>query len=59
MTIHLIVQNPEGKIKQSMDKWIYYKRLNGRKDNLIAAVILIRENEIEILTIMNFFEVKK
>lgn len=51
-----IIESPDGIIKQSFDKEILYKKIRLRKDNLIALVVLSRK---EILTVMNFFEVKK
>ncbi len=50
-----ICLNPDGKIKQSMDKEILYKKIKNRSDNLIA-VILISKNEV--VTVMNYFEVR-
>lgn len=51
-----IIESPDGAIKQSFDKEILYKRFRNRKDNLIAVVAVSR---VEIITVMNFFEVKK
>jgi hypothetical protein len=57
--VELILTSPDGKIKQSMDKIIYYKDLKGRKDNSIAAVtLLLKDRDYEILTVMIDFEVK-
>jgi hypothetical protein len=56
--VELILSDPDGTIKQSRDKYIYFKRLKGRKDNLIAAVMLIKsQDEIEVLTVLIDFEV--
>ena len=57
--VELILSEPDGKIKQSRDKFIFYKKLKGRKDNLIAAVTVIR-NQItyEVVTVMINFEVR-
>lgn len=50
----------DGKIKQSKDKTIYYKKLKGRKDNSVAAVVVEKKRELlEVLTVMINFEVKK
>jgi len=58
--VEIIIQNPDGKIKQSKDKFIYYKKIKLRKDNLMAAVIVNKTaKEIEVLTVMVNFEVKK
>ena len=47
-------------IKQSRDKFIYYKKIKGRKDNDIAAVTLIESKDtLEVLTVMIDFEVQK
>ena len=51
-----ILKSPDGVINQSFEKKIVYKRIKNRSDNLIAIVILGRS---EVLTVMNFFEVKK
>ena len=57
--VELILNDPDGKIQQSQDKFIFYKRLKGRKDNLIAAVTVIRTKKTyEIVTVMINFEVK-
>ncbi len=36
--VELILTEPDGIIKQSQDKYIYYKKIKGRNDNSIAAV---------------------
>lgn len=57
--VELILSDPDGKIKQSHDKFIYYKNIKSRKDNLIAAVTVNKtKNEFEIITVMINFEVK-
>ncbi len=57
--VELILASPDGKIRQSMDKIIYYKNLKGRKDNSVAAVTLLIKNSCyEIITVMIDFEVK-
>ena len=57
--IELILSDPDGKIKQSQDKYIFYKKLKGRKDNLIAAVTVLRSKKsYEVVTVMINFEVK-
>lgn len=57
--VELVINEPDGMIKQSSDKFIYYKKLKGRKDNLIAAVNLVKsKNVFEILTVMIDFEVQ-
>lgn len=57
--VELILTEPDDIIKQSQDKFIYYKRIKGRKDNTIAAVTLLKsKNEFEIITVMIDFEVQ-
>ena len=57
--VELVISEPDGIIKQSRDKFIYYKKLKGRKDNLIAAITLIKSKEsFEVLTVMIDFEVQ-
>lgn len=57
--VELILREPDGIIKQSQDKFIYYKKLKGRKDNLVAAVTLVKsKNELEVITVMIDFEVQ-
>jgi hypothetical protein len=57
--VELILKEPDGVIAQSLDKFIFYKKLKGRKDNLIAAVTLIKSKEtFEVLTVMIDFEVQ-
>lgn len=58
--IEEIIFKCDGKIKQSRDKTIYYKRLKRREDNDLAAVVIEKRNDIlEVLTVMIHFEVKK
>lgn len=57
--VELLLSKPDGIIKQSMDKFIHYKSLEGRNDNDLAAVTVFRKNDIyEVLTVMINFEVK-
>lgn len=57
--VEIILRDPDSTIKQSQDKFIYYKKLKGRKDNLIAAVTLIKSKDIfEVVTVMIDFEVQ-
>lgn len=57
--VELVISEPDGTIKQSQDKFIYYKKIKGRKDNFIAAVTLIKSKDaLEILTVMIDFEVQ-
>ena len=51
---------PDGTIKQSMDKFIYYKQVKGRKNNALAAVtVKIENSRFEVITVMINFEVPK
>lgn len=57
--VELILAEPDGKIKQSQDKDIFYKKIKGRKDNNVAAVTVLKSrNTYEIVTVMINFEVK-
>lgn len=57
--VELVISEPDGIINQSRDKFIYYKKFKSRKDNLIAAVTLIKSKEaIEVLNVMIDFEVQ-
>jgi hypothetical protein len=56
--IELILADPDGVIKQSLDKYIYYKKLKGRTDNMVAAVTITKKHKsFEVLTVMIDFEV--
>ncbi|MCB0390105.1 MAG: DUF4258 domain-containing protein [Bdellovibrionales bacterium] len=55
-----IIFNCDGMIKQSKDKTIFYKKIKGRKDNTLAAVVVEKKRDLlEVLTVMIHFEVKK
>jgi hypothetical protein len=57
--VEIILNEPDGVIRQSQDKFIYYKKLKGRTDNMVAAVTLTKSKNIfEILTVMIDFEVQ-
>ena len=58
--IEAILTKPDGEIKQSNDKYIYYKKVKLRKDNLLAAVTVQKtKTSIEVITVMLNFKVKK
>ena len=58
--VELLLSKPDGTIKQSMDKFIYYKQVKGRKDNALAAVtVKVASNRFEVITVMVNFEVSK
>ena len=57
--VELILKEPDVVIAQSLDKFIFYKKLKSRRDNLIAAVTLIKSKDtFEVLTVMIDFEVQ-
>lgn len=59
MEIKYLSHPVDGTVKQPQDKFIYYKKLKGRKDNLIAAVTLVKSKDtFEVLTVMIDFEVQ-
>ncbi len=59
--VQQVIQKPDGRISQSKDKTIYYKRLSGRRDNFVAAVVveLLPDEILEVLTVLINFEVRK
>lgn len=59
LEVQAVLAKPDGKIKQSKDKSIYFKRISGRRDNMIAVVAVLSETVGEILTVMNYFEVNE
>lgn len=59
--VQAVLSKPDGKIRQSADKWIFFKHISGRFDNLIAIVVVQSKEEpsVEVITVMNHFEVTK
>ena len=59
--VEQIVAEPDGRISQTKDKVILYKKLPGRKDNNLAAVLVERlaGDLIEVITVLVNFEVRK
>jgi hypothetical protein len=58
--VELVISEPDGTIKQSKDKFIYYKKFKSRKDNLVAAVTIMKSKDnIEVLTVMIDFEMQQ
>ncbi len=59
--VEAIVAKPDGRIVQSKDKVILYKKLPERKDNLVVAVVLEKtaDGSGEVITVLVNFEVKK
>lgn len=56
----MLVAHPDGTFDQSRDKRVLYKRFPKRKDNLIAAVVILQKiNVLEVITVMHNFEVRK
>ena len=58
--VQLVIDSPDGKIRQSKDKVVLYKKINGRKDNLIAVVAVEKDKLkplIEIISVLVNFEV--
>jgi hypothetical protein len=54
--IQRIVDEPDGTIRQTMDKTIYFKNVSGRQDNDLAVVAVTRVDESrEVLTVMHRF----
>ncbi len=52
------ILKPDGKILQSLDKWIFYKKFRNRRDNLVASVAVEKKgNNWEVITVMINFEV--
>jgi hypothetical protein len=56
--VELLITDPDGTIKQSRDKIIFYRKIKHRKDNLIAAVTALKAKTIyEVITVMVNFEI--
>lgn len=54
-----ILTEPDGVIRQSKDKFIAYKKIRGRRDNLLAAVTAEDAGVWEVITVMVNFEVRE
>lgn len=61
LEVELIIAVPDGQIRQTKDKVIYYKKLPARKDNMLAAVVVehFAGDIVEVVTVLVNFEVKK
>jgi len=59
--IETVINSPDGKIRQTKDKSILFRRIAQRSDNLVAVVVVEDHpaNEIEVITVLVNFEVKK
>ena len=54
-----ILGSPDGVIRQSMDKVIAYKQIEGRIDNSIAVVAVEGNQAWEVITVMINFEAQE
>ena len=54
-----VLQNPDGVIRQSMDKVIAYKNIEDRTDNSIAVIAVESDQAWEVITVMINFEVRQ
>lgn len=54
-----ILTEPDGVIRQSKDKFIAYKKIRGRRDNLLATVAVEDAGVWEVITVMVNFEVRE
>lgn len=50
---------PDGTIRQSMDKVIAFKQIEGRSDNSIAVMAIEGSQAWEVITVMVNFEVRE
>ena len=58
--VELLLGDPDGIIAQSKDKFIYFKKIRGRKDNVLAAVTVQKRNILyKVIAVMVNFEVPK
>lgn len=53
-----VLAKPDGVIRQSRDKAIFYKTIKGRKDNKVAVVAVEKNGSFEVVTVLVNFEVK-
>jgi len=54
-----ILTQPDGTIRQSMDKFIANKKIEARKEDSVAIVAVERNNEFDVITVMVNFEVRE
>ena len=59
--VQLILSFPDGRIRQTKDKVIFYKELDHRHDNFVAAVVIesLSKELHEVITVLVNFEVRK
>lgn len=50
---------PDRTIRQSLDKVIAYKRIEGRNDNSVAVVAVEEDQVWEVITVMVNFEARE
>ena len=56
--VELLLGDPDGVITQSKDKFVYYQKIRGRKDNVLVAVAVQKRNNLyEVVTVMVNFEI--
>ena len=51
--------NPDGLFRQSRDKVVTYKKIEGRKDNSLAVVAVEQDGDFDVVTVLVNFEVTK
>ena len=56
--VEIVLNSPDGTIKQSSDKVIFFKKMVGRTDNRLAVVAVQQQNRYEVIAVMVNFEVK-
>jgi len=54
-----LLAKPDGVIRQSRDKMIAYKRIDGRTDNSVAVVAVEGKGAWDVITVMVNFEVRE
>lgn len=54
-----LLANPDGVVRQSRDKVIAHKNIEGRRDNPVAVVALEGKDAWDVITVMVNFEVRK
>ena len=56
--VEAALSNPDGTIRQSSDKAIFFKEMAGRSDNMLAVVAVQQQSSYEVITVLVNFEVK-
>lgn len=54
-----LLAKPDGVIRQSRDKMIAYKRIDGRTDNSVAVVAVEGKGAWDVITVMVNFEMRE